>query len=75
VRGFQGGVEPHALQDAARIFMVGGVPRSGAATTASQDFWMGGSEPMIAIEEKILLRWTGMKVYFPPARAKKLIPA
>jgi hypothetical protein len=27
VRGFQGGVEPHELQDAARIFNVGDVPR------------------------------------------------
>jgi hypothetical protein len=35
---------------------------------------MGSSEPMIPIEEKIELRWTEMKVYFPLARAKKLIP-
>jgi hypothetical protein len=39
-----------------------------------QDFWMGSSEPMIPIEETIELRWTQMKVYFPQARAKKLIP-
>jgi hypothetical protein len=35
---------------------------------------MGSSEPMMPIEEKIELRWTEMKVYFPLARAKKLIP-
>jgi hypothetical protein len=35
---------------------------------------MGSSEPMIPIEEKIELRWTQVKVYFPLARAKKLIP-
>jgi len=39
-----------------------------------QDFWMGSSEPMILIEEKIELRWTQMKVCFPLAGAKKLIP-
>ena len=35
---------------------------------------MGSWEPMIPIEEKIELRWTRMKVYFPLAKAKKLIP-
>jgi hypothetical protein len=35
---------------------------------------MGSSEPMVPIEEEIELRWTQMKVYFPPARAKKSIP-
>jgi hypothetical protein len=35
---------------------------------------MGSWEPMIPIEEKTELRWTQMKVYFPLARAKKLIP-
>jgi hypothetical protein len=39
-----------------------------------QDFLMGGSEPMIPIEEKIELPWTQMEVYFPLAGAKKLIP-
>jgi hypothetical protein len=39
-----------------------------------QDFWMGSSELMIPIEEKVEVRWTQMKVYFPLARAKKLIP-
>jgi hypothetical protein len=29
---------------------------------------------MIPMEEKTELRWTQMKVYFPLARAKKLIP-
>jgi hypothetical protein len=33
-----------------------------AARTGLQDFWMGRSEPMIPIEEKIVLRWTQMKV-------------
>ena len=37
-------------------------------------FWMGSSEPMIPIEEKIELRWTQRKVCFPLVRAKKLIP-
>jgi hypothetical protein len=46
-----------------------------AARTGLQDFWMGSSEPMMPIEEKIELCWTQMKVYFPLARAKKLIPA
>jgi hypothetical protein len=36
---------------------------------------MGSSEPMIPIDEKIERRWTEMKVYFPLAKAKKLIPA
>jgi hypothetical protein len=39
-----------------------------------QDFWMGSSEPVIPIEERIELRGTQMKVYFPRPRAKKLIP-
>ena len=45
-----------------------------AARTGLQDFWMGSWEPIIPIEEKIELRWTQMKVHFPLARAKKLIP-
>jgi len=45
-----------------------------AARTGLQDFWMGSSEPMTPVEEKIEHRWTLMKVYFPLTRAKKLIP-
>jgi len=45
-----------------------------AARTGLQDFRRGSSEPMIPIEEKIELRWTQMKAYFPLAKAKKLIP-
>jgi hypothetical protein len=35
---------------------------------------MGSSEPMVPIKEEVVLRWTQMKVYSPPAKAKKLIP-
>jgi hypothetical protein len=35
---------------------------------------MGSSEPMMPIEERTELRWTQMRVHFPPVRAKSLIP-
>ena len=47
---------------------------SGSGENGLQDFWMGSSEPMIPIEEKIERRWTQTEVYFPLAGAKKLIP-
>ena len=31
---------------------------------------MGSSEPMMPIEERIELRWTQLKVYFPPESQK-----
>jgi hypothetical protein len=41
--------------------------------TASRTPTTSAAEPKLPIEEKSDLRWTQMKVYFPPARAKKLI--
>ena len=45
-----------------------------AARAGLEDFWMSGSEPIMPIEETIVLRWTQTKVCFPQAKAKELIP-
>jgi hypothetical protein len=45
-----------------------------AARTDLRDFWMGSSEPIMPIEERTVFRWMQTKVYFPRAKAKKLIP-
>ena len=45
-----------------------------AARAGLQDFWMGSPEPMMPIEGEIVLRWRQMRVDFPPAKAKMLIP-